>query len=269
VRDLLKHLEKNSTGLHALDIVALRSNMLLLYKNAVSMPDFILAMEEAQKKAKRAELPILDIKLAMYTATSVLQSCDYKKETDEWEGCNAAMKSWSRWKQAYLVMYAGGVNRQCAGATDKPFSRAANLVTLTAAHDMMDALAGSLDNLALAATTDRTTVHQLTSANLLLTTLVATLAAANKKLTETVAHYNPAPQGHGGGRGGESNTARRGSKSIWGDYCWTHGYKVSHTSKTCNVIGRKPGHDEGATVADTKGGADFNKDWYLQGNRAP
>jgi hypothetical protein len=36
-RELLEHLEKNSTGLHALDIVALRANMLLLYKNAASM----------------------------------------------------------------------------------------------------------------------------------------------------------------------------------------------------------------------------------------
>jgi hypothetical protein len=51
-RNLLEHLEKNSTGLHALNIVALRTNMLLLYKNAASMPDFILTMEEAQKKAK-------------------------------------------------------------------------------------------------------------------------------------------------------------------------------------------------------------------------
>jgi len=59
--DLLEHLKKISTGLHTFDIVALRSNMLLLYKNAASMPDFILAAEEAQKKAKRTELPILDI----------------------------------------------------------------------------------------------------------------------------------------------------------------------------------------------------------------
>jgi hypothetical protein len=81
-RDLLEHLEKNSTGLHALDIVVLRSNMLLLYKNAVSMSDFILAIEEVQKKAKHAELPILDIKHAMFAATSALQSGDYKKETD-------------------------------------------------------------------------------------------------------------------------------------------------------------------------------------------
>jgi hypothetical protein len=47
------------------------------------MPDFILAMEEVQKKAKHAELPILDIELAMYAATSIFQSGDYKKETDK------------------------------------------------------------------------------------------------------------------------------------------------------------------------------------------
>ncbi len=46
VCDLLKHLKKNSTGLYTLNIVTLRLNMLLLYKNAASMPDFILAMEE-------------------------------------------------------------------------------------------------------------------------------------------------------------------------------------------------------------------------------
>jgi hypothetical protein len=78
--DLLEHLKKNSTGLHTLNIIALRSNMLLLYKNAASMPDFILTIEEAQKKAKRAEIPILGIKQAMYAATSVLQSGDYNRK---------------------------------------------------------------------------------------------------------------------------------------------------------------------------------------------
>jgi hypothetical protein len=60
-RDLLEYLKKNSTGCHALNIIVLCSNMLLLYKNAASMPDFILAMAEVQKKAKRIELPILNI----------------------------------------------------------------------------------------------------------------------------------------------------------------------------------------------------------------
>ena len=124
----------------------------------------------------------------------------------------------------------------------------------------MDTLAELLDNLALAATTDRTTVQQLMSTNLLLTTLVATLTAANKKLTKMVARFNPMPQQCSGSRGHGGDNACRGPKAIGGNYCWMHGYKVSHTSKTCNVIDRKPGHIEDATVADTKGGVDFNKD---------
>jgi hypothetical protein len=47
------------------------------------MPDFILAMEEAQKKIKLAELPILGMELAKYATTFMLQLGDYKKETDE------------------------------------------------------------------------------------------------------------------------------------------------------------------------------------------
>jgi hypothetical protein len=57
--------------------------MLLLYKNAASMLDFILTMEKAQRKAKRAKLLILDIELAMYAATSVLQSGARKKRDQQ------------------------------------------------------------------------------------------------------------------------------------------------------------------------------------------
>jgi hypothetical protein len=174
-------------GLHALDIVALCTNMLLLYKNAASMPGFILTMEEAQKKAKQAELPILDIELAMYAAFSVLQSGDYKKETDEWEGRNANKKTWTKWKQAYLAAYVRGINRQLAGATDEPFTRAANSIMSAATTDVMDALLGSLNNLAVAATSNKTALQQLKAANLALTTTVATLTVANKKLTKMVA----------------------------------------------------------------------------------
>jgi len=222
--------------------------MLLLYKNAASMPDFILTMEEAQKKAKRAELPILDIELAMYVATSVLQSGDYKKDTDEWEGCNASKKTWTEWKQAYLAAHAQGINRQRAGATDEPFTRAANNIMSAAPPDVMDALVGSLDNLALAATSNKTALQQLKVANLALTTTVSTLTIASKKLTETVARFNLPPNLRGGhaGRGGGNRP-----KADWGYYCWTHGYKITLTSATCAAASRLPGHDASTTVADT------------------
>jgi hypothetical protein len=181
-RGLLELLEKNSTGLHALDIVALCTNMLLLYKNAASMPDFILTIEETQKKAKRDKLPILDIELVMYATTSVVQSGDHKKETHKWEGRDAHKKTWTEWKQAYLATYAQGIHRQRVGATDELFTRAANNIMPPATAGKMDALVGLLDK-ALAATSDKTPVQHLTAANLALTTSVSTLTAANKKLT--------------------------------------------------------------------------------------
>jgi hypothetical protein len=131
----------------------------------------------------------------------------------------------------------------------------------SAPPDVMDALAGSLDNLALAATNNKTALQQLTAANLALTTTVATLTSANKKLTNTVARFN-LPRGGQAGRGGENRP-----KAIWGNYCWMHGYKTLHTSETCTAKMRLPGHEASATVADTKGGKVHNKDWYLQGNK--
>ncbi len=70
---------------------------------------------------------------------------------------------------------------------DEPFTRAANSIMPVATTDVMDALAGSLDNLVLAATSNKTALQQLTAANLALTTTVAMLRVANKKLTKMVA----------------------------------------------------------------------------------
>jgi hypothetical protein len=158
--------------------------------------------------------------------------------------------------------------RQRAGATDEPFTRAANSIMPAATTDVMDALAGSLDNLALAATSNKIAPQQLMAANLALTTTVASLTVANKKLTETEARFNLPPNLRGGyaGRGGEGAQCNA-PRAIWGNYCWTHGYKTSHTSPICLAANWLPGHDASATVADTKGGKEWNKNWYLQGNK--
>jgi hypothetical protein len=81
-----------------------------------------------------------------------------------------------------------------------------------ATTDVMDALMSSLDKnlaLALAATSNKTALQQLTVANLALTTTAAKLTVANKKLTKTVAQFKLPPNLRGGygGRGGEG--ARR------------------------------------------------------------
>ncbi len=87
-----------------------------------------------------------------------------------------------QYKYISSIVNKGYFHGHDTGATDKPFSWAANLVTLPAAHVGMDALAGLLDDSVLAATTNRTTVQQLKLANLLLKTLAVALMAANKNV---------------------------------------------------------------------------------------
>jgi hypothetical protein len=169
-------------------------------------------------------------------------------------------RSWAEWKKLYPAAYARGVNRQCAGATDKLFSKgAANLaIILTEAPQLNDAITGALDNLALAATRDKTIIQQLMEANLLLTQTVTTLTAANNKLMEKIGRMAPnAP-------GGATNTTSL--PLIWGQYYWTHGYKVNHTSKSCFARGQKPNHKETAAIGDTQGGSSANKYRYKKGN---
>ncbi len=58
-------LDSNSRGLHANDMITLRTNMHGCYAQVDGIPQYIIMLEEAQKKAKRAIMPIADIELVM------------------------------------------------------------------------------------------------------------------------------------------------------------------------------------------------------------
>jgi hypothetical protein len=53
----------------------------------------------------------------------------------------------------------------------------------------------------------------------------------------------------------------RTKKTFPGNYCWTHGHRLSknHTSATCGC--RAPGHKDGATAVDAMGGSTKDKGW--------
>jgi hypothetical protein len=119
----------------------------------------------------------------------------------------------------------------------------------------MDRIGSALDNLALAATNDKTVLEQLTAANLALTSTIATLTATNKKLADKAR----------GGTPGTPRTPGTPGKVVKnpfrGNYCWTHGHKVSkeHTSATCG--NKAAGHRDDATLANTMGGSENDKGW--------
>ena len=121
----------------------------------------------------------------------------------------------------------------------------------------IDHLGTALDNLALAVANDTTVLQQLTAANLALTTSNATLTAANKKILEALAKVpatTPRPPGTPG-------TPRVPNKPFPGNYCWTHGHRISqlHTSATCG--NKAEGHKDTATASNTMGGSKANKGW--------
>jgi hypothetical protein len=57
--EIMAYLDTNSGGLHAIDMISLRLNMTQYYIQADGIPQFIIMMEDAKKKAKRPACPSL------------------------------------------------------------------------------------------------------------------------------------------------------------------------------------------------------------------
>jgi hypothetical protein len=83
-------LDANSGGLHALDMILLCTDMMQYYVQADGIPQFIVMMEDAQKKAKRASMTIANVKLVMMALVAVLAAQHFPREVDNWEGLSAA-----------------------------------------------------------------------------------------------------------------------------------------------------------------------------------
>ena len=81
--------------------------------------------------------------------------------------------------------------------------------------------------------------------------------AANKKLSEALAKL-PASTPLAPGPPG---TPRVSTKPFPGNYCWTHGHRVSerHTSATCTH--KAAGHKDAATASNMMGGSHLDKGW--------
>jgi len=166
-------------------MISLRTNMTQYYVQADGIPQFIVMMEDAQKKAKQAGMPIADVELVMMASAAVLAAHHFPREVDDWEGLPAVNRTWRAWKVAFRLAHLKSQRQLQATGGGEPL-RGAHSV-LPAPPVSIDRLGTALDNLALAAANDTTVLQQLTAANLALTTSNAMLTAANKKLLEALA----------------------------------------------------------------------------------
>jgi hypothetical protein len=80
---IMAFLDTNSRGLHAVDIITLRTTMHGYYAQADGIPQYIIMLEEAQKKAKRAGMPITDIKLVMMASAAILAAQYFPHKVDD------------------------------------------------------------------------------------------------------------------------------------------------------------------------------------------
>ena len=70
------------------------TNMTQYYVQADGIPQFIVMMEDAQKKAKRAGMPIADVELVMMALAAVLAAQHFPRKVDDWEGLPAVDRTW-------------------------------------------------------------------------------------------------------------------------------------------------------------------------------
>jgi hypothetical protein len=108
--DIMSLLNANRGGLHAIDMIGLRTNMHQYYSQANGIPQFVNMMEDAQKKAERAGMPIADVKLVMMALAAVLVAQHFPCKVDNWEGLPSSSRTWSAWKTAFCLAH---IKRQC------------------------------------------------------------------------------------------------------------------------------------------------------------
>jgi hypothetical protein len=245
-------LDANSGGLHAVNMITLRTNMIQYYVQVEGIPQYIVMMEDAQKKVKQVGMPIVDVELMMMALAAVLAAQHFPRKVTDWEGRPAIDRTWRAWKVEFHQAHIRRQHQLQASGGGKPLGGACAF--LPAPPGTIDRLGTALNNLALAAANNTTALHQLTSANLALTATNAALTAANKKLSEALAKLQAA-------RPTTPGPPPTSNKPLPGNYCWTHGHRVSqtHTSATCG--GKAAGHQDLATTSNTMGGSEKNKGW--------
>jgi hypothetical protein len=101
----MAHLNANSGGLHAIDMIALQTGMQAYYEQSDGIPQYIALLEDAQKKAKRAHMPIVDAELVMMASTAVLSVQHFPRKVDDWEGLPALARTWPAWKTAFCLAH--------------------------------------------------------------------------------------------------------------------------------------------------------------------
>jgi hypothetical protein len=220
-------------------------------------PEFIFLLEDAQRKAARAILPVTNQTLTVLASTILLAADTFPHTTELWKELDPANKTWAAWKTTYLAAHKKRANRLRATGGADYLGRANSAHATTLNTNLLDSIDNAHNNLASTATKNKAILEQLIAFNSSLATSSSTLTNQVKTLRGQLA----ARSRGGCGRGSGSNDHNRRKGPDPAGYCWSHGYCVGHghTGHTCSNL--KEGHQPTATRANIMGGSVANKDW--------
>jgi hypothetical protein len=103
-------------GFHAIDMISVCTNMHQYYTQADGIPQYIIMLEDAQKKANRAGMPIADIELVMMALAAILSAQHFPHKVNDWEGLPSAARTWTAWKTAFHLAH---LKRQRQGGASR------------------------------------------------------------------------------------------------------------------------------------------------------
>jgi hypothetical protein len=190
-------------------MVLLTIQMSQYYEGLPDIPKYIFLLEDAQRKAARAHLPVTDKTLTVLASTALLAADTFPCTTELWEELEPADKTWAAWKTAYLAAH-NKKRANCLHATGEAdyLSRANSAHATTLNPGLLDSIDNALNNLASAASNKKAILEQLIASNSSLATSNFTLTNQVKTLRDQLA----AKSRGSGGRGGGSNdpNKRRG-----------------------------------------------------------
>jgi hypothetical protein len=263
-RDLIDHLLERYGRITASDIANCRTQMEAPMDTTRPIDVYFQTIDDCVQFATDGKVPFTASQIVQTAYHAISKSGLYNDACKEWRRKPAANRTWVAFKPFFATEYNDLKEQQKLNNNQNNFQGANSAINLTTA----------IDSLAMAATTDRDVMAQLTQTNQQLVqsiqrlteqlgTAMAELAKHKKQPTpKTKPNPQPTPT--------VPNAPRTGGRqpfdhAAWllsldpAGYCWSHGYRVTtgHNSRECK--GKLLGHQDAATRANTMGGSEKGK----------
>jgi hypothetical protein len=250
-RDLIDHLLDRYGKITPADIEQCKTKMNAPLDSTQPIDIFFKRIDDCVQYAADGNVAFTADQILQTAYHAISKSGIYNDACKEWRKKPPIDKTWTAFKSFFATEYHDLKEQQRINVSSSNFHGA------NAALDISHAL----DNLALAATTDKDIVAQLTATNKDLSAHIKNLTTqlqialdTNAILAQKLGDKIKPNDDKRGGR-------QRLSRAEWEanldpeGYCWTHGYRVQHGHNSQNCGGKLEGHQTTATRTNIQGGS--------------